>query len=689
VVKAFGAEVQQANDPSYIGYSREGDANTSLKKLFSGIAGVIDDKAKFYEEQEKEKATEVGEGITESEVQTTDKESDLIAGGTGENALAGGAQTSGQVDLDAQNVVRRGTKLKDAYAAGRITETQYWSQMDAMVKQAKARYPGPMGRRIEAAVTTALGARPASKAVESAREEYKSSLASANEEEKRFGTFVDTNIEHLPPDYFARQKGGNPYTKLETRAWVQDSQQQDLKNKRKQTDLAIARDQGNLNEETAVATATDEATSFVNRILLNTADVSGSGTDKFQTQLRKAQEKGKDLTPDEQMALRQSFGELRLKVAQGIENLLSKNWEVDGKQYNYYNTIRNPEKIKQIREQAMARINQYEQYINDKDYGLLNADINRTKALKDEANRTVLESSDEIRLWQSIKEQGGEGLLNEFYVSPEGTKMKNAAIKAFRNMKVAGRMAGESTSLGDDMRQAGQLSAPAKEKSALNYQMIQDSVKTLTSPKATPDMQSHTARYMFGPKNADFLANVKPSQATEIYTRMVSPEMTKTMLQVKEHDPEAWNLYKTWATDSFGALFRNLASSVQEGVTARPWVDVKWDAKGNQFVVTDNPSRPKGKGAFSGIVPRFMEERFTKNVETSVSEFNRQIAVLAPILKADNYEVGEELLGLFKEMGIDDMAPKEASFFAKLRDSLAKSYTEEQGGDRTDANGKK
>lgn len=676
MVKAFGAEVQQSNDPSYIGYSKEGDADKTLKTLFSGVANLIDLKSNYWEEKTKDEADSIAEkevaGVTEGESSET-----LIR----EEA----ATTPSTADADAKNLVTSGSKLRQAYEEGRITESYYWSQMEAKIKTLKARYPGEMGRRIEASIKASLGANPAARATEAKRDEYKSKLAVANESEKAFAQEVKENQKFLPVDYWQRMQAGNPYTMLETRAYITDQKQMDLKDERRRASLAEAVQQGNLTEEKAVGSAIEEVTGYTNRILTGTADTEK----QFSDLLKKAQTKGKDFSPDEQMALRQAFANLRFKVAEGTENILGRSWP-DNKS-TYYNQIKSPEKIRQIRETAMARIDQLEKYINDKDFGLLNADINRTKALKDEANRAVLESSDTIRIMQAAKDAGAGDLLNSMlFESAEGAKLRNSTVKALRDIKLASRMAGESVSLSEDMRDASKLSVTKKEKNQLNFQLVKDSIATITSPQATPDVQSNTARYLFGPKNADFLSTLKADQRTQVYTRLVSPEMTKTMLKVKEHDQEAWNQYRQWAVDSFGSLFRDLAAGVSEGITQRPWIDVKWDGKQNQFVVsTTEQGRRQGKLGLTGLIPKLTEGYFTASTNRTIDEFNRQIKALEPILKADNYEMGEELLGLMNQMGIDAMAPKDASFWGKLRTGLSDHYKEEQGGDRTDANGKK
>lgn len=690
MTKAFGAEVGQSNDPSYIGYSRESSANNSMKKLFSGLATAIDLKSDMYEKQQKDQADATADEIINT---TTDQTS--VEGATGSDTIV---KPTANTDLspDIKKVAETGKKLTQAYSEGSITQSDYWAKMDSLVRQARARYPS-QADRIEQQVAQALGRRPAAAAIEEKREEYKATLASHNEEEKRFATFVDTNIEYLPADFYRRVAEGRPYTKIETRHFVQERQQEKLKVDNARSKLALAKEQGNLNEEDAVGTALDEVTGFTNRIILDTTGTAKNFTDL----LRKGREKGKDFTPDEQMALRQQFAELKFKVQEGVENILSKGWADDPatkeneSSLNYYNQIKSPEKIKHIKEAAASRIDYYEKLINDKEYGVLNADVNRTQAMKSEVDRKVLEAHDSIRIFDSVKRQGGSDLLDELLLSPEGQKMKSDAAKSLRNITLGRTMSGDAKSLTEEMKRAEQstVSKNKAELAKLNYQQIKDSTDILASDKAPAQIKSNTARVLFGPDNQDFIAHIKGSQRTEIFTRMISPETTKAMLKLRESDPDSWKLYRNWTKNAFGSIFRDLAASVQEGVTMRPNMNIEWDEGAKQFKVTstserNKPTNEKWRIPFAGAL-RAVEDKFSNNVEQSVTEFNRQIRAMTPILAADGQDIGKELLGFFNSMGIDTMAPKDATWFTKLRGAMIKNFELNGGGSKTDADGKK
>jgi hypothetical protein len=661
MVKSFGAEVQQANDPSYIGYSKEGSADTSLKKLFTGLAGVIDAKSNYYEEQSKKQAD-----ATAAEIVNATADAATVKGGEGSDTLIDPNKKT-EDNPDIKKISEQGQKYTQLYAEGRITSSDYWSKMDAMVKTAKARYPS-QADRIETQVALALGRRPASAAIEEKRDEYKSTLAQHNEEEKRFATFIDTNIEYLPPDFYNRVAEGRPYTKIETRKYVQDRQSEKLAVETKRNNLALKKEQGNLNEEEAVGVALDEVNGYTNRIILDTAGVSKD----FTALLQSGRDKGKSFSPDEQMALRQSFAELKFKVQEGVENILSKPWA--DKSSNYLNQIKSPEKIKHIREQAMARIDYYEKLINDKDYGILNADINRTKAMKDEVNRKVLESSDQIRIFQAVKDQGGADLLDEMLLSKEGQKMKSDATKALRNITLGKVMSGEAKSMTDELRRADNANVPKGERGALNYRQIMDAANVLVNPKANLTIKGNVAKALFGPENADFISNFSGEYRTSLFTTLASPDVTKSILQLKDADPESWRMYRNWVKNSFGSLFRDLAADVQEGITTRPNINVTWDDATQQFNVASGPERKSDwRNPLAGAT-RAIENQFTNNVERGINEFNRQIRVLAPILKADNQDIGTELLGFFNSMGIDTMAPRDATFFTKMRQAMIRNW---------------
>jgi hypothetical protein len=662
MAKAFGAELGATNDPSYIGFSREGEADKSMKVLFGGLANIIDQKANYWEDMQKDEADKTAEAI----VNTTTPAPKPVEGGSGTEKIVGGAGTD-SVSADIKNVGTRGAKLTQQYEDGVITESQYWSQMAAMVKSARARYPS-QADRIEAQVAQALGRNPAAAAIQAQRKEWESSLAEKNEEEKTFNRFVDTNLEYIPPDFFERQNKGQPYTKIETRNYVMERQQEKAKIEQRKAKLALAREQGNLNEEDATATALDEVTGYANRVIVDTADTSKNFTDLLQ----RAQTKGKDFTPDEQMMLRTSFAQLKFQVQTGVENIMSKPW-ADNKS-TYYNQIKSPEKIKHIKESAMSRIEYYEKMINDKDYGLLNADLNRTKAMKDEVNRKVLESSDAIRTYQAVKDIGGSDLLNELILSPEGQKLKTDAAKSLRNVTLGRLMSGDAKSIEEEIRRNKSANVDKTERGKIGWQQIKDSVGILENDKANTQIKLNTSNALFGTENRNFLSSINQDQRMEVYGRLASPSVTKQMVELGKTDPQAWKQYRDWVKLGFGTVFRDLANTVQEGVTSRPNISIKWDANAKQFVTElGAENKSDWRNPLSGGL-RAIENKFTDNVSQSVEAFNKQLRVLTPIMEADGQDVSEELLGFLNALGIDDMAPKDASWFTKLRGAMIKNF---------------
>lgn len=660
MVKAFGAEVGPSNDPSYIGFSKEGDSDKSMKVLFSGIGNLIDQKSDFMEEKQKLEADAAADEIVNANTEAT------VTGSQGGDVVVGGSGTD-SVNTEIRNLGSKGTKLTQAYKEGRITSSNYWAQMDSMVKAAKARYPA-QADRIEAQVAQALGRRPAAAAIEEARDEWKSSMAEKNEDEKMFNRFVETNAQHLPPDYYIRQNEGRPYSKIETRNYITQRRIEKENDDLRRGELTEAKTRGDMSEEKAVGTALDEVSRFANRVITDTADTSKN----FTALLKTAREKGKDFTPEQQMDLRRSFAALKFTIQEGTEQILSKTW-ADNKS-TYLNSIKSPEKIKQIREAATTRIEYLEKLINDKDYGLLNADVNRTKAMRDEVTRKVLESSDDIRTYEAVKNIGGGDLLNEVLLSPEGQKLKTNAAKALREVTLGRVMSGDARSLDEELKKTKGLNIDKAEAGKLNFTQIKESVDILSNPKATPQIQINTARVLFGPDNIHFLSNINKTQQMDIYSRLASPEVTKQMIKLKSVDPDSWNNYRQWAKVGFGQVFNNLARDIQEGVTARPNINIKWDAAAKQFTVQSGPERRSDpRNPFGGAL-RGVENYFTNNVEKSVHEFNRQIRILAPIMEADGQDVTEEITGFMNALGIDDMAPKQLSIFTKLRGAMIKNF---------------
>ena len=119
------------------------------------------------------------------------------------------------------------------------------------------------------------------------------------------------------------------------------------------------------------------------------------------------------------------------------------------------------------------------------------------------------------------------------------------------------------------------------------------------------------------------------------------------MQEIGRSNPELWQNYSKWALHTFSNAFKSVFDDVNN-VNFREWIDVKQDAATGLYHVfptekgiAENSKYAVGVG---GSIIRAIEERKNTNVSNAVEKVNSMISQIGPILKANGYDVGKEIL---------------------------------------------
>lgn len=666
----FNPKFKTPNDPSYIGFSRETSGKTSLSGLIKDVGSTaiqgINTVDEINTENIKSEITNasVGQADTAAKDATPSTPTETDDGDTTAVDVFGEEKTSASVP-EINKGTDRAAKLTQAYKQGKITSTAYWGQMATLSKSLKSRYAG-YGDVIDKQFQGVTGQIPANALAESKRKEYLKGVATAASEEKQFNSFIKSNIQYLPADYFDRIKAGKPYTQLETYSAVHKTRSTEHNLNYEKDKLAIAHAQGNLVEEQAVGQAQNALNTRADSILGEVA------TTELINGIQQAQAKGSQITPQEKEQIRVGFGQLMLKTEQSLEDELRKP-SSDGSQ-TYYSMIKDPGKVKAIKEQALSRLNFVKDLLENDHHGVLGATLNNAKAIQDDATNKLLKSDDFFALADAANKNGGGPLIGEHFADPSFVGARTRAGKALGDLMTAKIAAGKPEPAVEAIKKVmEQPGASPDDKKAQARDVVNRNVSAILSTNATQTSTATAAENLYGKGNSNFLAHLPPSQQTEMYTKLVSEPVTKKMLETKATRPDLWERYKDWAKGSFMALQRTNAASIQEGVQNRENIDIEWDSSTNQFktklTAAGKEALRKQQQGTDTFISGF-EEAFQGDVEGAVTAMNKQIKVLEGVLKADGSDVTHEMSVLLGAMNISTMTPKQQTLFQKARQAI-------------------
>jgi hypothetical protein len=647
-----------SSDPSYIGFSRETSGNTALPNAIKGVSDLVGTGVRVYDEHIRNKlAVDLKAGVAgvnetvvpksaNEEVQESEDEEEGDA-----VDLFSTDQTSSNPDISRGGT--QASRLTSAYRQGKLSSTAYWGKMAALSKELKARYPG-YADEVDKQFQGHTGQIPANALAASRRKEYTASVASVNSEEKMFNRFVQTNIGYLPADYFQRVKEGNPYDKLEVYETVAKRKARDLENNAIKDNLSIAANQGNLTQENAVGAASDALNSRASAILSNVT------SKQLVDKITQAQASGASVSPQELEQVRAAWGLLRIKAEQALEEELRKPNSDGG--YTWYSLIKDPSKVKAIREQALQQFDSLQNMLDNKDFGSFAATLNANKAMEASTKNELLKRPF-WRFMDAAASMGNRELLSVMMTKPGFMSTMGQEAKASLDMLTAQMAAGDKTPMATQIQQVQQSTKGNKEDAKrVTREVIANNIVSLTSDKATMSAKEAAAERMFGQGNENILTKVaNTTQRKELYNRMVSPIVTKSMAEVRQTKPELWSNYVNWSKQSFLALQKANIQTMQEGVENRENIDIEWS--GNRFVVKN--LQPKKGSLISGV-----ENAMQDTTVMAVSDLNKQIALLEEVLKVDGGDVSAELSTLFGAMGIDTNAQKSPTVYQKARKAL-------------------
>ena len=191
----------------------------------------------------------------------------------------------------------------------------------------------------------------------------------------------------------------------------------------------------------------------------------------------------------------------------------------------------------------------------------------------------------------------------------------------------------------------------------------------MTDPQATPELVARTANAMFGPGNDEVLnKHVAADRRQEFYENMVTPAVTKAIQKASETDPQVWANYSNWAQKNFVVFAKQTADSLQDSVTSRT-VQAKIDYDPNTGLFKVDRPAPRQRTAGTKLAD-FTSTNEYGRVESIVSNFNRSIMALRPVLEADGGDVNEEIKGLVNALGVDVEKGKDPSLWQKARGAV-------------------
>lgn len=579
-----------------------------------------------------------------------------------------------------QDLQRYGKHLGDvrkAYLNGSLKESNYQMRIDSMSRQIRARYPG-YRQEIDKIVNSTLGLSTANDLRKTLMAEWANEAAKVDDDTKRYAQEVTQARKDgaLPPDWDRRNAAGNPYTMAETRMFMASRYQQDADMDRTKKSLDLIDKSSEAGKKAVYDSASKEISLVSQRIFEGGFSVGGMTIG----QLREKANAGmiKPFSPTEQAEIVAGFANFKSTVESQVVNRLSQP---------EYATLTQQQRD-DLKKNALAQVDIVQDALLNQQYGMVNfsKQMNDTNLQNDIRK---LDADPVVRLKKILKDYPDGQLIidNLLTQNPElGTAFNNVLLSY-----LTGELANRGEKSLDSIikttadKNGGQLDP------AVIKQTIHNATKMLLQKDASLEIASQAATILFSEENQDFLGRFTQKSQTQIFDTLISPRMTERMMELGKSDPQMFTNYRNWVLNSFTSLFNQDIATINDMNQFGDSLQIKWDAATGQFKEEVNPQATQ-RGALKQMLPggslaQAYESWSTSEAKSSMSQLNKYVKQLKPIIEAEGGTVEEAVTALFEANGVGK-AQNQGSLFFRLYDAMAKGNIDPKTGKPNEVGGR-
>lgn len=565
-------------------------------------------------------------------------------------------------------------KIKAAYDQGKISDRNYYAQLEVMNRSLRSRYPG-YREEVDQMVHSVTGVMPANALRKAILSDLQSAQSNADSLTKERQKLIMSRAADLPADAMAREAAGNPYSMAEIYSYIQPKDKQEAEIKAAKAQLELKSAQGSATSTDALQTA-NLAMGRVTSTILNNASNNSSAA-AFMKKVTDYQAQGKVLSPEEQQQMLAQYQQLKYQARAAMEAAFNEP-TTPGSKMNLRGMINDQGKITQLIDAQMQPFDMIEKGLTDNNLGLINLSLNATKNMQNGDLKQAYEKSGYLRAVTAIRAAGGDELIKQLATRPETGLASEGAKSVLQIFKTLNLTAGQhsqsgTTSWNDQFKDLSTVEGGKKP--ATIKQFVNDRVSELTDPSVPAPLKINAAKVAFSPENVDFLNKFQAKDGTQskLFAQLVSPAVTKSMMALRDTSPEGkqvWENYSKWSLNNFMGTFKQAADGVNS-TPDRPWISVNWNPNAKQFEVTPTEEGIKANSGIPGSAGasliNLIEGRLNSGTTSAVERMNQGIKAIAPVLEANGFKVENEVKKL---VNFNSLKDKNNGFWSGLVKSI-------------------
>lgn len=642
--------------PNWTGASRQPDkslyrADTSFEALFSGAGQAIAGAANAA-------YTGIVERIKDDWRGQLDPVRDAQGVGDVTDAATVGLKHPAGTPPQMTSFEERASKLSQAHSEGRIGDAYYYAQLNAMSKEMRSKYPG-FRDEVDAVIQKTTGVVPANALRNAVLAQLEATRSAQDKAAQNDRTYALQNEKHWTPAMRERMAATGQLPSVQELSPIVSA------NEGRARLVQSARAEMELDE----ANGKQVAGRAVDQFHSETRDVYGQvfseAVKKLDTAVGQTLGKGAAMSAGDLQQVTGAVQALEMELQNSIDKVL--NGVPEGRSKSLAQLINDSDKIRKMREDALAPIQRIKEAIANKDFGLAQANARALAAYKDQKSRQLIERYDHLQTIAGLKQVGGEQFISQILAIPGGPEVMSGILGTVRDV-FEPRMAAGKATLKDYVDEAKRNGGGAK----TYREIINRGVTVLANPETPSEIRKNISASFFNPES---LNAFKKGDRPQVYRMLASPEVSKQMIALKDTQPEVFTRYSDWIMKSFFQVHQQLGSDVNSIGEDKAFT-AKFNPATNQFEPALTPYgmrlvKPRMSGAL--VDPMEAARRYLPGASgllDSVNEMNKNIKVLEPIMKAKGLDVGTEMDKLFRIQGVLPDAPKKKGWLEMLEEGV-------------------
>lgn len=549
--------------------------------------------------------------------------------------------TQGSPPAGMQRGLDRMAVAAQSNAAGRISDTQYYTALDTTARMLKNKYPGYTDY-VDKAIKSTTGVDPANALMQSLKHEADKAIKPQKDE---FDTraWQATQSGTLPADF--EKPGRSQY--------YRDNPDQFMAkvNANNKRNAGIAQAGGAIGQAAPGADTVTAAYEYSKLVLdKNYSDAIlpmetqfGPDFSGIIEAVKTGMINGKPATPEERVQLSAQL------------DMLQENIETKAKAQMVGEKTKSGKTLKELGVDPEAAIQplrnrfaEYRKAIETHNYGV--AAVDTTQRAADDTGKypqkwqSQFPVTDTMKRFSSLPPEIAGKLVTD------SAKLGPAAA-ATANTGVARVIGGEAfTKVLASIKNDSPMNPDAIAKTS--QQVLKLSRDVLLDPKVDPLQRIEAAKSFYGQENKAMIKEIrktdplgkKVSDQLLTYQYMTDARTTKAMWDLGGQDDNnlTWDAYKKWASNEYMGLFRQHTADVANLPVDQANVRIGYDPDTQRFSVTSLPRKAGGSA-----VSLSTQSNIAKEVQDAVSEYNKQLSTLTAVWKQAGHDPNEVVKTVF------------------------------------------